>query len=88
MISKRTYFQAFIIHLQLNGIAYKETGTSLYLSQSNTRYFFEMLVHENGTFEALITDLAAASFATRELGEWDDANDLKSRLQTYLSVFN
>lgn len=86
MINKRTYFQAFIIHLQLKGINFKEANTTIYLSQSNKRYFLEMIIDENGTFEALLTDLAAATFVTRDHGEWNDANDLKQRLQVYLDI--
>ncbi|WP_054619426.1 hypothetical protein [Neisseria sp. 83E34] len=88
MMDKRTYLQAFIIHLQINQIPFKEKSDHIYLSQSNHRFFLEMLVYENGTFETLITDLGSGSFAKREQGEWVDANDLKARLQSYQDILN
>ncbi|MDO4642032.1 MAG: hypothetical protein Q4A84_10120 [Neisseria sp.] len=85
-MNKRTFLQAFIIHLQTKGIPFKETADSIYLSQSNHRYFLEMAVNENGTFDALVTDLQNGTFAERQQGEWIDANDLKAHLQSYLDI--
>ncbi|OSI12672.1 hypothetical protein [Neisseria canis] len=88
MIDKQTFLQAFIVHLQVNQIPFKEKSDHIHLSQSNQRFFLEMIAYENGTFETLITDLGNGSFAKREQGEWVDANDLKARLLSYQDILN
>lgn len=86
MMNKRTFLQAFIIHLQLNHISFRETEDNIYATESNPRYFMEFLVYENGTYEALVTDLVNGTFPVRQKGEWQDANDLKEKLQSYRNI--